>query len=406
MAAAFAGRHEVTLTAVTTRADVSTAVARAAAAKIRAISARPVRLLVAGARVGTLRGAALGPLVRVHPTATGFAIAFDPAGLRTALGPAQALLGREPRDATWSTDGTAARVVPARTGRAIDLALAGPAILAAAESRSARRAALVVSTRPPARSTAEAASLGIVERVASATTSLGSSSPNRVHNVELMAELLDGTVVPPGQTFSFNDAVGERTAARGFLEGQEIVNGLLIPSIGGGVCQAASSVYDAALDGGYTIVSRTNHSFYLSHYGMGLDATVSWGGPDFAFRNDSPNGILIRTRADAATMTVNLYSTSRGTTTTLTAGTPTRRTTPGVRYVLDRSLPPTVARQQTSGEGGFDVVLSRVVRRGATIVRQDSFASHYVPEDRIFYVGERFKVPAGHTLESLPTDGT
>ena len=405
VAASAAGRSEVTLTPVSARPRRSTAAAAEAAAVIRTIVSRPIRLTVAGGRVGTLAGATLASLVRVRTTPAGFALSLEPTGLGKALRPAGAIVGREPRSAAWATDGARATIVPARTGRGIDLHLAGPAILAAAESRSARRAELVVVTREPAITTARARTLGISERVAAATTSLGSSTSNRVHNVGLMAKLLDGRIVLPHHTFSFNDSVGERTAARGFLEGQEIVNGLLIPSIGGGVCQAASSVYDAALDGGYPIASRTNHSFYLSHYGMGLDATVSWGGPDFAFRNDSPYAILIRTRADAATMTVNLYSTTRGYATTLTPGPATHPTKPGDRYVLDPTLTAASSRQQTTGEGGFDVVLSRVVRKGGRVVRTDSFSSHYVPEDRIFYVGRGFKVPAGHVLESLPSDG-
>jgi vancomycin resistance protein YoaR len=406
VAAVFAGRTDVTLQPVSMPAVVSTRQAQAAAASVTRIGSRPVRLWASGERIGTLTGATLGALVRVRRTPTGFAVALDPGGLERALGPAQARLGRDPRNATWTTDGARATLVPARAGRGIGLGAAATAILAASESSSARAARRLVSTREPARTTEAARKLGISERIASATTSLGSSTPNRVHNVELMAQILDRTLVLPGDTFSFNDSVGERTAARGFLEGQEIVNGLLIPSIGGGVCQAASSVYDAALDGGYSITSRTNHSFYLSHYGMGLDATVSWGGPDFRFRNDSPYGILIRASADAETMTVNLYSTSRGYTTTLTAGTPTLPTKPGVRYVLDESLPPRASQQQTAGEGGFDVVLARVVRQRGVVVREDSFASHYTPEDRIFYVGRDFKVPAGHELESLPSDGT
>ena len=110
----------------------------------------------------------------------------------------------------------------------------------------------------------------------------------------LLAKLLDGAIVKPGATFSFNETVGKRTAERGFREGQAIENGVLVPSIGGGVCQAATTVFDAAFFGGYEVSHRLNHSFYISHYPLGLDATVADSGPDFTFVNDTQNAIVIK----------------------------------------------------------------------------------------------------------------
>ena len=101
-----------------------------------------------------------------------------------------------------------------------------------------------------------------------------------------MADYVDGTIIEPGDSFSFNDRVGPRTAERGFLEGQMIVGSLLLPSIGGGVCQTATTLFNNAFELGLPIQRRYNHSFYISHYPMGRDATVSWGGPDLVFRND------------------------------------------------------------------------------------------------------------------------
>ena len=101
-----------------------------------------------------------------------------------------------------------------------------------------------------------------------------------------MARFLDGQVIKPGQTFSFNKRVGPRTPERGFKEGQAIVGGLLLPSIGGGVCQVATTVFDAAFYAALPIKSRVNHAWYISHYAMGMDATVADGGPDLVFKND------------------------------------------------------------------------------------------------------------------------
>ena len=141
---------------------------------------------------------------------------------------------------------------------------------------------------------------------------MGPSSSNRIHNVQLMANYIDGTVVRPGESFSFNESVGPRTAERGFREGQMIIGSLLLPAIGGGVCQTATTLFNNAFELGLPIVERHNHSFYISHYPMGRDATVSWGGPDFAFRNDLKTGILIKTSYTSSTLTFSFYGTDPG----------------------------------------------------------------------------------------------
>ena len=92
---------------------------------------------------------------------------------------------------------------------------------------------------------------------------MGDSSSNRIHNVHLMADFIDGTVIKPGEAFSFNDVVGARTAERGFLEGQEIIGSLVLPSIGGGVCQTATTLFNDAFELGLPILERTNHNLYL-----------------------------------------------------------------------------------------------------------------------------------------------
>ena len=88
-----------------------------------------------------------------------------------------------------------------------------------------------------------------------------------------------------------------------------IIGSLLLPAIGGGVCQTATTLFNNAFELGLPIVERHNHSFYISHYPMGRDATVSWGGPDFAFKNDLKTGILIKTRYTSSTLTFSFFGT-------------------------------------------------------------------------------------------------
>src|SRR6185436_17393894 len=145
-------------------------------------------------------------------------------------------------------------------------------VLTAAHRRGDRTAPLALAAIEADLTTADARGLGITERISSFTTEMGPSSSNRIHNVHLMADYIDGTIVKPGETFSFNESVGPRTPERGFLEGQMIVGSLLLPSIGGGVCQTATTLFNNAWELGLPIVERHNHSFFISHYPTGRDA--------------------------------------------------------------------------------------------------------------------------------------
>jgi vancomycin resistance protein YoaR len=402
--AALRGDREVTIAPRSEAAPIPTAAAERAAADARTLLAAPVALRFHGRRLGTLPPATLAPLVRAMPDgANGYRLALDRRGLAAALQPHVASIERAPRDATWRTDGTRARVVAAVAGYGVDPRRTGAEIVAAGLA-GGRVATVRLQPVQPGLTTQAAKALGIRTRVTTVTTDLGDSSANRIWNVRLMAQILDGQVIRPGQVFDFNERVGNRTADRGFREGQAIVGGLLIPSIGGGVCQVATTVFDAAFYGGYPVLERTNHSFYISHYAMGMDATVSWGGPDLRFRNDSAYGILIKTAASSSNMTVTFYSTDRGISVSKETGTPHDQTPAKPRYILNPALGGKQSSQKSSGEGGFTVSVQRVVRRHGKVVRRDSFTSVYTPDPILYVVGKKFAPPAGATVETAPPD--
>ena len=209
-------------------------------------------------------------------------------------------------------------------------------------------------------------------------------------------------VVKPGATFSFNTTVGPRTAERGFKEGQAIENGVLVPSIGGGVCQAATTVFDTAFFGGYAIGHRLNHSFYISHYPLGLDATVADSGPDFTFVNDSANAIVIKATADSQTMTVTFLSRPIGRHVAHATSAQTSYTNPKKRFYASPDAAAGQVSQTTEGEKGFSVTVSRTVTAAdGKVIHQDSFPSRYIPEDAIYLVGKGATLPAGQTLAGL-----
>ncbi|HEY7345889.1 MAG TPA: VanW family protein [Gaiella sp.] len=218
---------------------------------------------------------------------------------------------REPRDATFRVVSGGIELVPSRPGRSLDLDRARAALAKAVFSTTGRNATVATSTTPPARTTQDAQAMGIDEVVGSYTTTYG-GTPGRLHNVQLVAELIDGALVAPGARFSFNQTTGERNAAKGFEQAPVIINGELESGIGGGVCQVSTTVFNAAFEAGLSIEKRTNHALYISHYPLGRDATVNYPDLDLVFRNDTDHWLLLRTFVSPGSLTVNLYGTSPG----------------------------------------------------------------------------------------------
>jgi vancomycin resistance protein YoaR len=197
-------------------------------------------------------------------------------------------------------------VVPAKLGRVISVRLTERSILAAALSPGIRNARVVVTGQPPDRTTAEARAMGITSRVSRYETIYGGDS-NRIHNVQLVARLVDHKLIAPGSTFSFNRTTGARTADKGFLEAPVIINGELSTGLGGGVCQVSTTVFNAAYEAGLKITSRTNHALYISHYPQGRDATVNYPDVDLQFINDTDHWLLLRTFVGSSSLVVDLY---------------------------------------------------------------------------------------------------
>ncbi len=218
-------------------------------------------------------------------------------------------LGRDPRDADFAVTAHGIRVVPSEDGRAVDVPATAERILRAALSPLNRVAPVVVERTSPKLTTAEAKTMGISELVGSYTTIYG-GDPNRIHNVQLVAHLLDHHLIAPDEEFSFNKTTGDRNAAKGFLEAPVIINGELGTGLGGGVCQVSTTTFNAAYEAGLKITARTNHALYISHYPLGRDATVNYPDTDLRFVNDTGHWLLLRTFVGSYSLTVNLYGTS------------------------------------------------------------------------------------------------
>ncbi len=158
----------------------------------------------------------------------------------------------------------------------------------------------------PALSPAELEStLGLVS---TAKTLAGSSSSrNRDHNISLIIKGLNGLVIQPGETWSFNEYFGRRTAAKGYKEAPGILNGVTVQELGGGICQPNTTLYQAALMADLEIVSRSPHSWPSAYTEIGLDATVSWPGPAFKFKNNTATPIAIVASFSKPNVVVSVY---------------------------------------------------------------------------------------------------
>ncbi|MCM3127108.1 VanW family protein [Paenibacillus provencensis] len=139
-------------------------------------------------------------------------------------------------------------------------------------------------------------------------TYFNSNNKNRSHNIALAAKAIDSTVVFPGETFSFNEVVGMRTIEKGYKRAGIIVRGELSEGVGGGICQVSSTLFNAIDRAGLQIVKRYSHSRNVPYVLSGRDATVSWGGPDFAFQNAYNEPILIRAYSSGGQIAVSVYS--------------------------------------------------------------------------------------------------
>jgi vancomycin resistance protein YoaR len=384
------------------------ALARAARQARVALSA-PVRLSLGPTR-WRLTPRRLAPLLQL------------PADGRTSLavgGPAANAwllrLGRRvakpAQDARFSVDGNRVGVVPAKPGIRLDPDATAHALLAAALRRTPalRLARLPVRESQPKLSTDAARAMHIRGLVASYTTVYGGIA-NRIHNVQLVAHLVDEKLIAPGATFSFNRTTGERNAAKGFLEAPVIVNGEVTTGLGGGVCQVSTTVFNAAFEAGLRITERTNHALYISHYPQGRDATVDYPSVDLEFVNDTRNWLLLRTFVSSSSLTVGLYGTPVHRKVVSTTTPLVSHGAPPVNKTVDPSLRPGETVVDDSGVPPLSTSVTRdVYTSGGKLLYHDTWYSSYRAEPKLVRVGpakEKPKKPAETTKTATTTTST
>ncbi len=324
--------------------QVTTAEARATAQRVERLTGTRRTILLGTVRT-TLQPETLRALVRVRRSGSVLSVAFDAVGLAKLL-PASV----SPRDAEFRVRGASVEVVPAVQGRVLDAAATAGRL--ADSDQSLVEAA--VTLMQPSVTTAELASLGIRERVSEFTTYYPPGQP-RVVNIQRAAGVIDGTILRPGETFSMNEALGERTIAKGYVPAPQIGAGdSFVDSVGGGISQVATMLYNGAFFAGLELIEHQPHSLYIDRYPLGREATISWGGPELIFRNDWPASVLIKLAATDTSIAVRFFSSRLGR-----------------RVETETSVP--------SGHGGgsFTVEYTRRVYRGNRLARDERFRVRY-----------------------------
>ncbi len=236
--------------------------------------------------------------------------------------------------------------------------------------------------------------LGIKELIGRGTSTYYHSIPSRVHNIVLAAQKIGGTLVKPGDTFSFNDILGDVSQFTGYQQAYIIQSGKTILGDGGGVCQVSSTLFRAILNAGLPITERQAHAYRVGYYEQnsppGLDATVYSPSPDLKFKNDTGNYILIIAKPDTrrSSLIFELYGTSDGRVSKVSKPVVTDVVpAPEDLYQDDPTLPAGTVKQVDFKAAGARVTFNYTVNRGGEIVYKKTFVSNYRPWQAVYLRG-------------------
>lgn len=373
-------------------ADAESAAERAAEL-IRA----PITLVGPDGGTAELSPEDLAPLLEAVPEEGdddwSLVVRFSPTRVDENIGSRMEPFEQESRDADFRVSGNSVSIAPSENGLAFD-----PEETAGRLDEVARRDApreTEAAMRPVEAdfTTAEAEALNIHEQVSSFTTNHSCCQP-RVENIHIFADIVDGALVAPGQTFSLNQYVGRRTESRGFEPAPTIYDGEYVDTVGGGVSQFATTFFNAVFFGGYQDVYHKAHSYYISRYPKGREATISYPAPDLKFRNNSSSGILIKTFYSSTSITVAFYGDDGGKEVSASQEEPTNFKDPPVERRANPALAPGAERVVQSGSQGFDVVVYRIITHPDGHTERERFFTRYKPEPRIVEYGPATPAPS------------
>ena len=356
--------------------SVSDAKAQEFVAKAKTESELPVTVTV-GKQKGTIHPTDLAKAISYSGADGKFVPHVDGTVLVDSLKSQISGIGNTAVDASFKIINGKPIVVPGKPGTGINPDKIAEAVLKVIDQPAPRTVELELGDTQPEFTTDDAKALGITEKLSSFTQHFP-YAPYRVQNIGQAARYLDGTIVKPGEVFSMNDTVHERTVENGYTVGYIIgPGGQFLKDLGGGVSTATTAVWSAAFYANMERVEQRAHSIWIPRYRAGLEATVSWGSLDMKWRNTSKHGVLIRASITNTSVTVSFYGTKEFDQVDAISS-------PWRNITKFGTLNSTIEGCEfQAGQNGFDITVTRVVTIGGQVVKREPFTTHYAPGPQV-----------------------
>jgi vancomycin resistance protein YoaR len=354
-----------------------------------AISA-PVKVKAGSSDTFSVSPAMIGNSISFEPKDGTLAPKLDANILRKNASSAIATIQlTKPKDATVRLVNGRPKVIPAVNGTKLTAEELAKAVEPALTKSGADRTVSVQLTEDKAKfTTRDAKNLGVKQVTGQFTTHFP-YLPYRNVNIGRAAQLINGTLLKPGEIFSLNGIIGERTKANGFTEGYIIKGGKFRKELGGGVSQSATTTFNAMFFAGLKDIEHQPHSLYIDRYPAGREATVAWPSLDLKFQNDTRYGVLVQAwRVPGApgqqgSITVRMWSTKVYDKVVATKPVKSNFTTG--RDIKDDSD----ECEEMEPVPGFDVDVQRLFYQGGTIVKRENFHWRYAPTDKVTCVPKK-----------------
>ena len=383
-----------------TEPDVTTHEAEIAARAANRIAAEPL-MLRGGGETFKLTSAELASLISFTSLAGGtYGPAIDEDALTELVKPLARKVRSEPQNAsfTWGAGGITG-VVPAVEGRRLDVQASIGRISETLRGRGnavVRRSIplAIVASAPALTTQAAEAAAPKMQRLNTWTTNYVPGEGNFWNaNIHIPAWDIDGYVIAPGEWFEFWQGIGPVTLSRGYGYGGAIINGRSVPNgaLAGGICSTSTTLFNAAMRAGLEIGERTNHSYYIDRYPMGLDATVlktdTWE-TDMTFRNDTANPVVIRSYTGNGWVRFDIWGVPDGRSVTLSNPVTSNHGTARWTTVVNPNLAPGTSRIVEYPHDGFYAIVTRWVRDAeGNLLHENVWHSPYRTVNGITEVG-------------------
>ncbi len=286
---------------------------------------------------------------------------------------------------------------PSSDGLAVDYAQITSDILSQAKQTNSVFVPLYTKVVHPSIQTSAAEKYGLHDHLGSGESYFYDSIPGRVYNINLGTQKVSGSLIAPGDTFSFNDSIGTISALFGFQKAYSIIKGKTVLDDGGGVCQVSTTLYRAALNSGLPIVERAAHAYRVGFYEQGgfkpgMDATVYPPSPDFKFKNDTGHWLLIQATFDDPNkkLTFDIFGTDDGRLTKI-EGPVILSQTPAPEPITedDPTKPNGTITQVDTAHPGAKTSFTRTVTRGNETLINETVVTNYIPWPARFLKGTK-----------------